>query len=494
MTASLKRSTIASIGWTIARVGWTNGTSFLLFVVLTRLLDPIVFGIFALSTVFVDVARILSTAGLADAVMREPDLSEETADTAFWSNVGFSCLVMLVILLFAGPYAAFMGQPKVRPVVSMLALLMPVAALGGIHTARLQREFGHKALALRTMLASLAASLAAIGAAIAGAGVWSLVVQAAVIDVAQLTLALWTFRWRPQMRFSRAALRRLFGFSASMVATQLLWLLLMRVPELFIGRVLGASAVGRFRVSWRLIDLLGQAMLTPMAGVSLVTLSRVQTDIERFRRIWAMLVISAALLTLPAMFGMGAIADDLIPFVFGPRWSENGDLVRMLALVALPFTVNGFVPTALGALGQSRALLRIAVAELAMTIFFAWIAAPFGLIAVAVSHVLHAYLIMPYQLRVLRQYSGIDIAGFMQRLLGPLGAAVIMAVAVYIMRMGLQPVVHSLWLRVLILVAFGCVVYSGTLVLLARREVRTIREMLQPLLLRSDAVAATGNL
>ena len=305
MTASLKRSTIASVGWTVARVGWTNVTSFLLFVVLTRLLDPIVFGIFALSTVFVDVARVLSTAGLADAVMREPELSEEMADTAFWANVGFACLVMLVILLCAGPYAAFMGQPKVRPVISMLALLMPVAALGGIHTARLQREFGHKALALRTMLASIFASLAAIGAALAGAGVWSLVVQAAVTDVAQLALALWTFRWRPQLRFSSVALRSLFGFSTSMVATQLLWLVMMRAPELFIGRVLGTAAVGRFRVSWRLIDLLGQAMLTPMAGVSLITLARVQTDIERFRRIWSVMVVGAALLTLPAILGMG---------------------------------------------------------------------------------------------------------------------------------------------------------------------------------------------
>ena len=160
----------------------------------------------------------------------------------------------------------------------------------------------------------------------------------------------------------------------------------------------------------------------------------------------------------------------------------------MLALVALPFTVNGFVPTALGALGQSRALLSIAIIELIMTIFFAWIAAPYGIVAVAASHVLHAYCIMPYQLVVLRRYSDIDVFGFLSRLIGPLTAAVAMAVIVFAAQMKLPTIMPILWVRVVLLIVLGGTVYAGALLLLARKEVNAIRASLRPILRRHDPV------
>src|SRR5262249_1641481 len=154
----------------------------------------------------------------------------------------------------------------------------PLSSLGGIHMARKLREFGHKAVAARTMIASTLAGCTAVAAAVAGYGVWSLVIQAFILDVVGVLFAWQAFRWIPRMSFRWTRLRSLYSFSIGMMVTQLLWLLLARVPDVIIGRYWGASAVGIYRVAIRLIDFLAQAVLAPIGSVALVTFARLQDD------------------------------------------------------------------------------------------------------------------------------------------------------------------------------------------------------------------------
>lgn len=480
--SDLKGRTVHSILWSVVRVGWSSLATFVLFAVLARLLAPAQFGLFALASLFVEAARVLAGAGLADAVTREADLTEEQADTAFWAHLGCAALVALATAALALPYSRFVDQPEVVPLVAALAPLMVVGALGGIHTARLLREFGHKAVALRTLAVSLASSALAIASALHGLGAWSLVVQAATGEIAGVAFAWATFRWRPRLRFSRAALRGLLGFGASMVATNLLWVVLVRVPEVFIGRLLGSAEVGRYRVAWRLIDLLGQAVLAPIGSVCLVTLSRVQHDMPRFRRIYALMLVAAALVALPLLLGLGALADDVIPLVFGAQWRGDGDLVRVLALMALPFTMNYLAAPALAAVGRSHAVLRVAALQLALQIGLSWLAAPYGLAAVAAAYVARAYLTMPYQIHVLQRHTGIDAVGSVKALALLLAIAAGMAGAVYLCAPAMRAALPQRWASTAALVAFGGAVYALLLYGFAREKVLTVLRSLRPML------------
>lgn len=290
---NLKGKSVRSALWSLLRVALSSVTSLVVFVVLTRLLDPRAFGLFALSTLFIDTARVIAAAGLADAITREPDLDEEMADTAFWANIVFASAIAILVSLIAYPYAQFMREGELASLVPALALAMPLAALGAIHTARLLRDFGHKAVALRTMAGTVAGGVCGVLAALNGFGVWSLVIQVLVSETLGLLLTWYVYRWIPARRFSWSKLKQLLAFSVSMTITQVFWVLLVRVPELFIGRILGTEAVGHYRIAWRLIDLVGQAVLAPISSVSLVTLSHVQRERERFAWIYGRIVSAA---------------------------------------------------------------------------------------------------------------------------------------------------------------------------------------------------------
>jgi len=479
---SLKQRTFFSVIWTAISVGWSAIAMFVIFAVLTRLLDPHVFGIYALSTVFLEVTKIIATGGLSDAVIREKALDEELADTAFWANVGFGALAGLAVFVLADPYAAVIAQPEVAPVLRWLAPFIPITSLAGIHMARKLKDFGHKVVTIRTVTNTFLGGGAAILSAYIGLGVWSLVIQAAVNSVLGVIFAWQSFRWVPSLRFSWRRLRSILSFSSSIMITRILWLLLVRVQDIFIGRSLGAEAVGNYRVAWRTMDLIGQAVVQPMGSVALVTFSHLQDEQKRFEAAYRRMTGLASLLTFPLIFGYGLLSTEFIRVLFGSKWGDSAIAAKVLVLMAIPFTLNYFTGPAIAAKGASRATLMVAALQLSLTVVLSFVAAPFGLAAVAGAYVIRAYLTMPYGQYALYKYTAIHPLKSLSVVWPPFVASLCMIGVL----LAASPLLHDWFSKdVAFLIAnimLGAVVYFVGLLLFGRSLLASHINALSPLL------------
>ncbi|MCK8784842.1 lipopolysaccharide biosynthesis protein [Roseomonas sp. NAR14] len=481
MAVTLKFQAAHSILWSAIRGGSTNVFSFVVFFLLARLLTPLEFGLFALATVYVEFTRVIAQAGLSDAVMRVGKLDEELADTVFWANFMLSVAVCLLIWGTAGFYAAQIREPGVVPVLWFLGALVPLAAASSIHTTRRLREFGHKAVAARSIASNLLGGTAAIIAALSGLGVWSLVAQQVTAECVMLVLTWRDLPWRPRLRFRWARLRGMLAFSTSMMVTQLLWLMLMRAQDLIIGRMIGTDAVGIYRVSMRIIDLAAQVTIQPVVAVATVSLARLQEDREALIRVFRQFALLAALFTWPAILGYGAIAPDLVPLLFGARWAESGLLGSIAALTALPMVISFFVGPVFGALNLSRDILLLAVVQFAVMVCLSLLAAPYGLLAVAAAAIATNFLILPLQLLLLRRDVGVPLWPLAQDLAPPLLAAVTMAAVLLLTSEPLHRWTGTPALYVAAAVPLGAAVYAAVLLVikpdLVQRGLGMVRAM-----------------
>src|SRR5262249_48048380 len=156
-------------------------------------------------------------------------------------------------------------------------------------------------------------------------------------------------------------LRSIVGFSSTVMTTRILQVLLVRIQDVFIGRALGAAAVGNYRVAWRMVDLIGQAIAQPMGEVALTTLSHVQDDQKRFEASYRRMIGLASLLTFPLLFGYGMLSTELIHVLFGNKWGDSAQVAKVLVLLAVPFTLIYFTGSAIAAKGASRATLSVTV-------------------------------------------------------------------------------------------------------------------------------------
>jgi O-antigen/teichoic acid export membrane protein len=463
----LRRKTRRSVGWTVARAVSDQFFSFVVFVLLARLLSPADIGIFAMAYVFAEVGRIVATGGLTQIIARAQQIDAKLVDTIFWTNVAVAVLYALLLAAIAAPLANMLRQPSAELPLQLLPIATVINALGASHMALRLREFGHRTIALRSLLAGLVGGSAAVAAALYGLGVWSLVIQRVVAEFVGAVLAWTSYRWVPGTAFDFGQMRANLAFGSNITVAQLIFLFLVRLQDLLIGASLGAAAVGVYRVAWRTTEIIGNGAIQPFASVGLQTYSRLQANPSALRDAYRSMLRSTAILSFPALVGLGVLAPHAIPMIFGAKWQEAGFLAQIFAFMAVPYTLNYFASPVLGAMGESRRQRTLAIVQLAATVAMTVLALPYGLFWVAAAYVLRSYLTLPLQIRFLRQASAIRFSDTWLAIRAPFAASCAMGVLLWAGQALWTRTETIGWAALAVFVAAGAAVYFLTLLIVS---------------------------
>lgn len=472
--ASLSRRAAGAVGWSLLRFGGDQIFGFVVFAALAHRLAPSAFGIFVVGLAVTEIGKILAQGGLVSSLYRAPEITPRLADTVFWANLGMAMAFALACFALSGPVAKAFGNVEAAPVIAALGFVVPISAAGATHMSRSLREFGHKALALRSLGAGLVGGGLALAAAWAGWGVWALVVQRFASETIGTLVAWNAYRWKPGLDLSWTTLRAQWRLGASVAGSQLLLVALNRVQDLILGRTIGIGAVGTYRTAWKTIEVVAQGTITPFSTVAVPTLSRLRHDMDAFRRAYVGMVSTSAAIAFPAIAGIGALADTLIPLLFGPQWGESVPVARVLCLLAPPFALNLFADPALTVLGRAGTIARLAAAQLVLTLVFCTLAAPFGLVWFAVAYVVRAYLTLALQMVLLQRATGIRARAVLGGIAPAAGAALVMAAVVWITAGGGPKIAvgPAAIVRLAVLIAEGAAVYAVAFLIFLRREGR----------------------
>ena len=224
---SLTSSVKHSLKWSFLGEVFGKTVGPLVFIILARLLVPEDFGVVAAATVVISFSHVFWDAGLAKALVQRQTNVSESANTVFWINFVLGAALFAILLLTADLIAAFFQDPRISPVVSVLALRIPLVALGSVHSALFQKNFYFKKLVWIKLLTISIPAAASIPLAMNGAGYWALVAGTLTGQVAN-TAALWLVSsWRPSLEFDRVLALELWRFGRwSMLTGLSVWLYL----------------------------------------------------------------------------------------------------------------------------------------------------------------------------------------------------------------------------------------------------------------------------
>lgn len=457
--------------------------SFLIFVVLARLLSPVEFGIVAVASVFLDVLLVVARGGLPDAIVQKRDLTEEFADTAFWVSTGSGIFCCLVLFAMSTPIALIFKMPELTDVLKVLSFVFVIGALGAIHEGRLQREFGFKSLSVRGLVANLLSGALALWFAFHGYGVWSLVIQRVASSLAMLVVTWIAFPWRPRFRFNREAAGEQVKFGSKVFGTTLLLTLNNRIHELIAALFLSTADVGYLRMAWRCIDLAAQFSVIPLTAVALPTYSRLQHDPARLEQSYLHFITISSTLTYPALLGMAAVAPTLLPVVFGEQWGGAVPVLQILCLLAPPFVTNSFMWPLLVAVNKTWYGLMFTILQFVLGSALSFLTAPFGVIFIAISHVLRAFAVWPIGLRIMEKHGGVSARRTLLAVGMPFASALLMALCVLLLQR-ILPVGLPRGANLTISIVCGCALYLGFTAILAPDILRQTRAEILALIQR----------
>jgi O-antigen/teichoic acid export membrane protein len=458
--AVLRKKTRRSVAWTLLRVVSDQLFAFIVFVVLARLLSPAEIGAFAIAQAFAEIGRAIAISGMVQNIVRAKRMSRALADTVFWTNMAMSIVLALVMLGIAPLITALIGQPSVTAPLQVLGFALPLAALGATHLSLRLREFGHKTLAIRSAVAHTAGGAAAVAAAFAGWGIWSLVVQRFVTEAANTLMSWQAYRWMPGGNVSWEQFRAIWHFGFNVALTQVVNRLPRRVTDIILGTMIDAAAVGINRIARRTTELILAGTTSPFAMVANQTLARLQSDHEEMVKAYRGLASKSAMLAFPAFIGLGVLAPDAVPAIFGDKWEVSGQIVQIFAWMAIPYVVGSFTGPLLMTLGRAATLRTFAIGQVISTIVFVAAAAPFGLIWVAWAQVIRSYLALPFQLWMVRRASGVTPRDMLSVLTAPFIASLIMGILVWVLMSSIRANFTIVLVPILICVAAGLPIYA----------------------------------
>lgn len=391
MQGELKQRVAQGAAWSIAEKVGTMLLQLGVSLVILRLLTREDFGVMAVFTAFAAVALVVADSGFSQALIRKP--SAPTAGdlkAVFLFNIAASLLLYL-LLVGLSPFAARLyAMPELVRLAPAFFLLLPLNALCVVQQTLFMRSFRFALLSKVTFLSSLVSGLAAILLALAGWGIWSLVAQRLLQTAVRALLLWWLGDWRPAAGFDAGALRRMAPFGCGVMATDLISTLYNKIPQLFIGRLYPAEALGSFDQAVKIKDMPVTSVTQAVQGVTYPALSKLGGQEAKLAESYRQVVAVVCYAMFPMMAGMSAVAPDLFGVLLDEKWRPMVPYFEVVSLTGLFYPVAMIAYNVLKVRCGGGVLVRLEVVKkLVMTAVFALTiprsigAVTWGLVAIA---------------------------------------------------------------------------------------------------------------
>jgi polysaccharide transporter, PST family len=399
-------------------------------------------------------------------VQRE-DVTDEDLDAVFWFSLGVGVALVALSWPTAGLLSDALGEPDFAPVLRVLSLNWILAAFWNVPQNILQRELRFASLAARRLLAVSISGVVAVALALAGAGVWSLVVMSTTQSVVSIVVLWSASKWRPSRRFSWASIRSMRGFAVRVVTIDLTRFFTIRGEGLLVGAALGPVQLGYYAVAQRFLTLLQEMFGSSIGQVAFPVFSRLQTDRERRSRALRSVVRLTGVAAFPAFIGLAVLAPVVVEVLLGPKWEPSVVLVQLLALAGLRAAMTQFVSGAIVSTGDAALQLRTMLIGVAVKAVALVIGVRYGVIGVAAAVVVSSYVTLPVTFWALRRATDLTARTYLRQAAEPAVAAGVMVLALLAGHAVLGDEVAAP-LRLVLGVVVGGAAYLGTLAVVGR--------------------------
>lgn len=308
--------------------------SFIVTIILARLLEPSYYGTIALVGVFIAVATVFVNSGFGAALIQKNDADELDYSSMFWFNLSVSVLLYALIFGFSPFIANYYGVAELSLIMRILALSVPLSAFNCIQQAYVSSRMVFKKSFLSNSGGALLSGIIAVAMAYTGAGIWALVAQR-ILHVFFNTLFLRLIvKWSPKWMFSWQRLKPLISFGWKLLTTGVLFTIYSELRTLIIGKRYSTEELGYYNQGFSFPKFIASNVDTTITRVLFPSLSNVQDEgtgrlAEKTRRA----AKTSAYIMTPILLGLLFISDTIVPLLLGDKWLPCVPYMKIMCLV-----------------------------------------------------------------------------------------------------------------------------------------------------------------
>lgn len=384
------------------------------FIFLARILGPEIVGLAAMAVTFVIFAESLVRESLSEFLISQDDLEDGHLSAAFWMLSALGAVLTIGLIALSGLIADFYGEPVVQNLLIVFSGTVFLVATNAVPVAILRRNMQFAVMSVRAVAGIFIGGLCGLALALAGFGVWALVIQQVVLIGVNAGIAWACAGWRPILFPQRRYFRDVSGFGGAVLGLRLAELIATQTPLVLIGATLGATALGIFTVSWRLIEIGSFLIISPIRMASQSAFALLNRSDGDASALLVDILRITSLAAFPAFLGLAVIAEPLVLVMFGQGWATAGPVLAILSFVGLYFCIEKTQQSFCLAAGRIGTLTVLSWLDVVVGIILILLASRYGLVAVTTAVALRYYLLWPFRFRVVAiigKTSGMELFG-----------------------------------------------------------------------------------
>lgn len=329
---SLKDKTVKGTIWSAADAFLGQGVTFIVGLVLARLLSPSEYGLIGICAIFTSVLTGIVDSGFSNALIRKKDTTNEDYNTMFFTNMIISLLLYFFLYISSPWISEFFQRLELVGLIRVMGLILIIQALSITQVTILTKRLDFKTKTKASFVSSFISGVIGIGMALAGCGVWSLVAQQISRQFLN-TICLWILNnWRPQMKYNLQSFHYMWNFGWKLMLSGIIDNTWNQLYQVVVGKCYSPATLGQYARSTEYAGLFSSNFTSIIQRVTYPALSKVQDDKERMILAYRKVIKITMFVSSVCMIYMAAIAEPLLYCMIGPQWQQAATFLPFICL------------------------------------------------------------------------------------------------------------------------------------------------------------------
>lgn len=446
---------MSGLFWKFAEQFGAQGISFVVSIVLARILMPEEYGVIAIVMVLISLCNVFVNSGLGTSLIQKKDADDIDFSTVFFFSFGLSLLIYL-LLFFSAPLIARIYKNKILiPVVRVMGVMIVIASLNTVQHAYVSRTMQFRKFFFSTIGGTLGSAVVGIAMALAGCGVWALVAQYLFNSIVDTLVLFFTIGWKPQKKFSWIRLRGLLAYGWKLLVASLVDTFYNNLRSLIIGKEYSSADLGYYNKGKQFPDLLSTNILTAIEHVLFPAIALKQDDIQAVRIMVRRFIKTGTYIMMPLMIGLAAVAQPMISLMLTDKWLFCVPYVQIYCIVGFLQPIQTANQQAIKALGRSDITLKLEVVKKTFGVVLLLGVMRFGVLAIAASNILYSLVVLILNSAPNMKLLDYSLKEQVLDIVPNLFASVTMGIMVYVTGLLSMPLIVKLILQIIV----GATVY-----------------------------------
>ena len=384
--AYTKNTLFRGIIWNSIEKVLVKGSSFVITVILARLLTPEDYGIIGMLAIFIALSNVFIESGFSKALIQKKDVSDEDYNTAFITNLGVAFAVY-AILYFAAPLIAkFYNVSQLVPISRVLFLNLIIVSCNIVQNAILTRAVDFKSIAKINFIGVIVGGAAGVVSAYLGANAWALVIQTLTTSVTRMAVFPIYSRWYPTLKFSIQSLKALWVFGSKLLVSGSMAVVVNNISTICIGKFYSQAQLGFYTRAVQFSEIISSIINDVVGTVSYPVLSSLQESKDEMVKMYKMSLLYTSMLTFPILILTALLAHPLVLVLLTEKWLPCVVLLQILCLARMFTPISALNINILNALGRTDLTLKIETIKILYGIIALAITIPIGVKAIVIGN------------------------------------------------------------------------------------------------------------